>query len=508
MFNVILFTDVTDNIVSIPAIGAYKCAHVLRKNNFSCLVVNHLNDWTITELRALLDIAIDNSTLLVGFSNSFYRKVVKSENNSGPTIMEDINTDSVFPQGFDFENEVISFIRCKNKNIKTVVGGNKAHSMISNKNIDYVCIGYSEISIVNLANHLHSGQPLNNSTKNIFGRIIIDDRFAKSYHFSSEDMEWLDIDVVNHKCLPIEIGRGCIFKCKFCSYPMNGKQALDFVKQPELLYKELSDNFEKFGISNYMIVDDTFNDHEEKLNSILSVTKRLKFQPKFWGYHRLDLLCTRPDTVHTLYELGIRSMYFGIETLNLETGRIIGKGFDRAKQISRIEYLKNTYPDLSLHGSFIVGLPKESISQVTNTYNQLMNQTIPLDSWFVQYMKIFKPSMNSYPSEISLDYEKYGYLDAGTEKNSNLINWKNEYMDYQTAKMISMDFMRESQISSVMKLPGNLAIQLTTLGYDLLSATKILNKDFDFNKVEMSIRPSFVKEYKQTLLKLLSIDSN
>jgi radical SAM superfamily enzyme YgiQ (UPF0313 family) len=30
------------------------------------------------------------------------------------------------------------------------------------------------------------------------------------------------------KVLPIEIARGCIFKCKFCSYPLNGKQNLDF----------------------------------------------------------------------------------------------------------------------------------------------------------------------------------------------------------------------------------------------------------------------------------------
>jgi radical SAM superfamily enzyme YgiQ (UPF0313 family) len=52
-------------------------------------------------------------------------------------------------------------------------------------------------------------------------------------------MSWLPTDVVNQQVLPLEVARGCIFRCKFCAYPMNGKQQLDFVRSESQLMYEL-----------------------------------------------------------------------------------------------------------------------------------------------------------------------------------------------------------------------------------------------------------------------------
>ena len=109
--------------------------------------------------------------------------------------------------------------------------------------------------------------------KDIDGKksIIIDSGKYPEPQMDQLQTFWHDDDVhlLPGEGVPVEFARGCIFKCKFCSYPMNGKQNLDFVKDPELLYQELSDNYKNFGIKHYMIVDDTFNDHKEKLESIL-----------------------------------------------------------------------------------------------------------------------------------------------------------------------------------------------------------------------------------------------
>jgi hypothetical protein len=98
---------------------------------------------------------------------------------------------------------------------------------------------------------------------------------------------------------------------------MNGKKNLDFVKDVELLRKELQDTYDKFGVSTYSIVDDTFNDNEYKLDLILEAVKQLTFKPIFWAYTRLDLLETKKQ-IEKLYEIGVRGYYFGIETLNKE----------------------------------------------------------------------------------------------------------------------------------------------------------------------------------------------
>ena len=503
MYDAIIFTDITDNIVNAIPIGAYKCAHVIRKQGYSCLVVNHLSDYTLSELYELLEISIGKNTKLVGFSTTFLKSTEIEIIPGQPTPpYPDLLPNVLFPQGKEFENQVIQYIKNKNNSIKILAGGAKVNPNYSNKNVDYVCLGYSEISIVNLMNHLVKNDTLLYTTTNIWGRKIIDDKFAKDYNFPNEDMEWLDIDVVNHKVLPIEIGRGCIFKCKFCSYPMNGKQQLDFIKSANLLYTELQTNYDKFGIKDYIVVDDTFNDHPDKLHLILSAIERLNFQPIFWAYHRLDLLATRPETLDILYKIGVRSMYFGIETFNSKTGRIIGKGYNRTKQVNVIKRIREHYKDIDVHGSFIIGLPEESIEDVTRTYKNLCDQTIPLHSWQFLGLKIFKTTVHSFNSEFNNNFSQYGYVDQGSG-DSNAIHWKNNFMDFAKAQSLANQFMSNSRTLDHFHISGQLTTQLLNLGYtkDELSSTNF--KSFDWHKCETISRPTFIKQYKSQLVDLL-----
>lgn len=504
MYNAILFTDQTDNIVSAIPIGAYKCAHVLRKNGYSCLVVNHFSDYTLDELKTLLDCAIGDNTVLLGFSSTFLRNVdFKIDQKMSLPVYPEIPIGVIFPQGKDFENNIINFVKTKNPNIKTIVGGAKSALSYSNQNINYICTGYGETTIVNLMNHLVKGEELKNSSKHIQGRIILDDRYAPEYKFNCEDMKWLDIDVVNYKMLPIEIGRGCIFRCKFCSYPMNGKQNLDFVKDPDLLYQELNSNYENFGIRHYMIVDDTFNDHKEKLESILSVVKRLNFQPIFWAYHRLDLICTRPETLDILYQIGVRGMYFGIETLHHEAGKIIGKGFNRAKQIEMIRHIRNTYPDISMHGSFIIGLPGEDRNSVQSTFDQIVDGTIPLHSWGFYPLVLEDVDSKSFNSEMSVNSEKFGYKKIGKVPGTDLINWKNDYFTCEEAVGLCTKYISISRTLDSFKMPSMTSMQFESMGFDFIKMNDTPWKDVEYHKIETVIRPEFVLNYKEQLLRLI-----
>jgi len=505
MYNIIIFTDVTDNIATMIPIGAYKVAHSLRKNGYSCIVVNHLSNWTKIELKELLNTLVGDGTFMVGFSTTFLRDVQIDRDPTKPTPpLPDITNDTVFPQGKEFEDEIINYIHTLNPSIKISAGGAKVNVNYTNKNVDYVFIGYSESSVVNLANHLTKKTTLLNSSKNIWGRIIIDDRLAKSYDFANEDMIWEDVDVVNYKTLSIEIGRGCIFKCKFCDYPLNGKKKLDFVKQIDIIKEELTRNYEQFGIKQYYIVDDTFNDHVEKLVDLRTAIQQLSFQPTFWGYHRLDLLCAHPETVQILYDIGVRAMYFGIETLYEETGKIIGKRHDRQRHIDMIRHIKTKYPNVTLHGSFILGLPGEPIDSFYKTFDTVFSGEMLLDSWRFQGFEVSNTKQLTFNSEFALNMEKYGITDCGTESTDRYINWKNEYTNVHDVRRISEEFMVQSRASGKLKISGEYALYLS--GYNYKTFEELINTPFsevDWNYLEYQLRPNFISNYKSTLLSLI-----
>jgi hypothetical protein len=500
MYDAIIFSDVTDPIVTSLSLGPYKCAHVLRQVGYSCLVINHLSTWSQDELCDLLDDAIGQNTRLVGFSTTFMNLFV-NDAEGFQISTEDIGQSSVFPQGPEFEAEIMAHMRDLNPGIKTMVGGTKTGPNYSNRNIDYVLLGYSEISVVNLMRHLDLGEPLNKAVRNVWGRWIVDDRFAKDYDFPTCTMQWLPEDVINHRVLPLEIARGCIFRCKFCSYPMNGKQQLDFVRTPDTLYQELNENYQRYGIRHYIIVDDTFNDHIEKLESLLSMVERLDFQPVFWAYHRLDLICTRPETLDLLYRIGVRSMYFGIETLHQPTGRTIGKGFDRNKQIEMMQHMKSRYPEISQHGSFIVGLPYEPVDSIQRTYEQIMSQHIPLDSWIFQELKIYLPEDNAFNSEITLTPEKFGYENLGiADSKGRYINWRNEHMDHDTAMRISREYMAASHQASHFRVSGHTAMYLTTMNIDFDQSRQTSHYSMDWHGIRTKIKPVFDQCYRTELI--------
>lgn len=502
MYQFVFFTDLVDTIYVAKTIGAYKCAHSLRKQGYSALVVDHLHAWTLEELQSLLHKVISPETLAIGFSTTFFRNTNVAPNQDGSVTYTAIQDSTVFPQGLDFEQEFINLVRKINPNCKVFVGGATVTQHYQNRNIDYAFVGYSEVSIVNLANHLSQGAPLTKSTRNIWGVTIIDDREAKEYNFKQGDFKWLPSDVVNARSLPIEIARGCIFKCKFCAFSMNGKQNLDFIKDVELIRQELQDTYDQYGIDTYSIIDDTFNDNEYKLDLILAAVNQLSFQPKFWAYTRLDLMHTKQHA-DKLYAIGVRGFYFGIETLNKVTGKIIGKGHSPDAQIKTIQELRAKFGNtVALHGSFIIGLPEESIDSVTATFNQLMDETIPLHSFDFKTLFIDNANMVNWSSDISKNYTKYGYTNIGNA-NDRSIHWANSLMTQDQALEVEREFRALSQNSDRFHFPGQPIWSLINYRYTLEELMSMLHKDapwHDFSQHKIK----FIQDYKQQLIAIIA----
>lgn len=509
-FDSIFFTDQTDNLSSIPPLGAYKCAQVLRDNGYTSLVVNHFSSFSASELNQLIDLAVGPNTALVGFSTTFLRSVDIDHVPGQPTpVYPELPNNTVFPQGKTFEDQAISRFREKNSAIKFVAGGARVHPEINNRNIDYVCIGYSEISVVNLMNHVVKKTPLEKSYRNIWGITVIDDRKADAYDFVNGRMQWLPFDVVNHHTLPLEVARGCVFRCKFCSFPLNGKKKLDFVRCLDVLEQELEENYSRYGITNYQIVDDTFNDHAEKLQDLSDMVSGLSFRPAFWAYHRLDLIGAHPQTLPLLHRIGVRGMFFGIETFDPVAAKIIGKGQDPQRQIATINLIRKEYPDISMMGNFIIGLPQESVASIRDSHARIVNQEIPLHHWGFMSLRLKSVSSMAFASDFELNLAKYGYVDQTPEQkiDDRFINWKSQQMTFLQARELESELQSATYQSDNLYVENQFAFRISSMGHPKYTLESILGtkqKDLNFAHIEKQVRPAFVYRYKKRLFDMIA----
>jgi hypothetical protein len=79
--------------------------------------------------------------------------------------------------------------------------------------------------------------------------------------------------VLPGEALPLDISRGCIFACRFCNYPHLGKSKTDYIRGMEYVKEELIYNYENFGTTNYMILDDTFNETLVKMDAFYKMVE-------------------------------------------------------------------------------------------------------------------------------------------------------------------------------------------------------------------------------------------
>ena len=182
-----------------------------------------------------------------------------------------------------------------------------------------------------------------------------------------------------------------------------------------------------------MFSDDTYNDSSEKVEQLLKMYKTLPFELEFSAYARFDLMLSKPETIPMLMESGMRSVFFGIETFNHDSGKAIGKGMDPEKIKQGLVDLKKQYPELLISTGFIAGLPYDTEESLKETVNWLENS--PVDSYSFQVLSLGKNS------EFGMNKEKYGY------KLDNNGKWYTDKLDYYTAFSIA-DSVKYKSVSS------------------------------------------------------------
>lgn len=442
--DVILFTDITNHPIPVKTIGAYKIANVLRKNGYNTIVINDLNyiiQNRLDDLFDFLDEKVSENTLYFGISTTFL-SVIKD--NHGNTLVSQTGNAPLwvkhsYKKPYDYRHDEIesnfklypNFLKFINKlrsyNKKIVIGGSNHTSYLLNNLLkpDHWIQGLAETAIIQFTKDLRSGKQI--------PQLYSYDKFAALYDFHNSHGTFIEDDIVlENETLPIEFSRGCRFKCKFCSYPLLGRNTKDtrYIKSEEAIYRELKHNYDTFGTKNYFFLCDTFNETTEKLKTVKTAIDRIGIDCKFFSYLRIELLHKNPDQISILRDMGIGGAHFGIESLNYDSAKSIGKGLKTDLVLKTIDKCREAWGrDVVTMGSFIIGLPHDTPSTCDEWTKIITNGEIGLTS------VSFKPlsmDMNTneddkiFYSEFERNMGKYGY-----EKHGD--NWKNEHWTFDEA---------------------------------------------------------------------------
>jgi len=161
---------------------------------------------------------------------------------------------------------------------------------------------------------------------------------------------------------------GCPFKCSFC---IMGKLKYKY-RKPENVISELK-YIDSLGVKEIFFVDQTFGANRKKTVEILSEMVKNKFNFKWFGFSRVDVLDT--ELLELMRKSGCHTLILGIESGSDEILSKYRKGYNK----KQIEETLNTCSKLGIRtvGTFIFGLPDETQDTADETINFL--KKLPLD---------------------------------------------------------------------------------------------------------------------------------
>jgi hypothetical protein len=409
MYQVILCSDAIHGAEHYGRpMAIYRLASHLRQHDYQVKTVNFFTRLSDEQFEQLVDKYVCAETRLFAIS---------------ATVIRNFETNDFFGISYAQLQQRLALIRSRYPNIKFAVGGGQINNASAEvlqefKVFDYIMTGQGENALLALVEHLTHKAKLVTSTVQR-PRLISDQTYPFADFNQSLNQFTEHDDVLPQEALPLELARGCVFKCKFCSYDLTNKDFFEFTKNEDLLRQEIINNYEQFRTQYYVVVDDLINDSEEKVDMLLRITESLPFPIYISGYIRLDLIWRFPSMADKLRRIGLIACFMGIETINDASGRSVGKGLGRARIQQALDTCHTAWQgQVFVQGNFILGLPKDN----TQTADDLV-------AWGTGMMatgrlhKILVGPMSVNPwlgkAEIDKEPEKFGYSIVSSSNTQN-----------------------------------------------------------------------------------------
>ncbi len=176
------------------------------------------------------------------------------------------------------------------------------------------------------------------------------------------EIEKYFIGYLLHPYISFYTGRGCPAKCSFCLWPQTIGGHQYRTKSPDVVGRELEEAKAIFGdrIREYMFDDDTFTIDKPREIAISEHMKRLNLIWSCNARANLDY-----DTLKQLRDNGLRLLLVGFESGNQQILDGINKGIKL--EAARQFMAHCTELGITVHGTFIIGLPNETRETIEET---------------------------------------------------------------------------------------------------------------------------------------------
>lgn len=405
----------------IRSIGPHKIAHVARQHGYSSMVISRNMDFSFEDFLTICEPLVGPNTV-IGISTTF---ILTWFDVAGKTKNTTIQHEYVTTL-----KRVLEHFKSK-YSTRVLLGGPNANWYMDALGADDYIRGYAEVEVPAYLNRVKN-HGLSKSQ-------------VTPWTIQSCNFRWHHSDFISPgETLPLELSRGCIFKCQFCTYELLGKQKGTYERDMSLIREELIYNYNEFGVKSYSLTSDTFNDNNDRMNEWCDMLESLPFNITYTGFARLDLLHTFKSTARRLYQTGLMGCHYGIESFDPTAAKSIGKGFNgKHGQAALDELFFDVFDQAAVFfATMIVGLPGEN----TESYYQ-SNQWFKQRPWMnvkwnplflVNNQKLTSTELDTVGhisnSEFSRNAEEYGYSFPDPD---NLQFWKNHDMDFGQARTIA-----------------------------------------------------------------------
>lgn len=474
--------------------GAYKIANVLNDLGWKTNIIDWISDWKEEDLFFYLDNIVNKNTKLFSISYTWLKPI--------------------------FAKKFITKIKNRYPGIKFIAGGQQPFQQ--DINVDIMLFGYAEKAIEPVVSYLFNGgkKPTGIYPKFSPNSLLIDcNRHYPAMGMKNYTITYNSDDFIKpEEVLAIELSRGCKFKCAYCNYAFLGIKE-DTSTTKDLLKTELLENYNKWGVYNYIIADDTFNDRDNKLEMLAEVVEELPFQPNFACFIRIDLLISRPKQLELLTKARVWSHFYGIESFHHEAAKSVKKGMNPEKiKKGLLDIEAYMIENLGLYRGtigMIAGLPYEPADSWRES-QEWLEKNWKRNSWFWWPLEISVDENTDTLSTFSNDWKKFGYrkvedsnlldeinsLVIKNKYDSNVLIWEADWTNLKEA----IDFVNSTVIKRKQMKLSNFSI-LNHWNYCIETNKNILDLNYtnsDTRKFKQQINNSLIEKYIKNKLKSIN----
>ena len=495
--------------------GAHRIATWLREHDWDIEVLDFWPAWSREELVQFFESRVRKDTSWVGLSAMFPLGGAGKKNQA--KVFEIVQN--------------IQHIKSLYPNL-VFIGGSQNISATLGYGLDYYVGGFAEYGILELLKMI-TGQ--NHKCivheKEYWGAVrkVVECRHDyPAWPMPNAHIKYEDRDYMRSDEIPVlELGRGCIFSCKFCSFTVLGVKG-DHSRCADSLREELTENYERWGIDTYTISDETINDSPAKLKKMADVVRSLPFEVHLAGYMRADLLVANPSTWEDIWDMGLWSHFYGIESFNHKAAKFVGKGMNPDRLKDGLLKIQDWFKEKGRYRatlSTIIGLPYETRETFLEGRDWVL-ENMPGQSYNFYPLMISDGDLNSMatnPSEFDRTawtsgvFTKRQPIELGYDLNEIPENLREQVEFYMKADGVAKwehstmniweAFRIFAEIADDPLLPYKLAPgifyyhrYLTGGRYKIEDMMKTFAEIEPLGKTQIDLHKQIIKEYKQKKL--------